>query len=150
MRADGSKVWTYDFKGGSDGAAPVGGLTDFKGVLYGVTGSTFFRITKSGEETSLRAFTRDRDGGLPNGNLVALHGAFYGTANDGGRAKKSPGIVMRLTPSGGETVLHEFANNGDGRNPSAGLVLLNGVFYGTTANGGKYNGGTIFSITRDG
>jgi len=101
IRADGTRIWIYDFKGGSDGAAPVGGLTNLKGALYGLTGSTFFRITKSGEETPLRAFTRDRDGGLPNGNLVALHGAFYGTANDGGRAKKSPGIVMRLTASGG-------------------------------------------------
>ncbi len=47
-------------------------------------------------------------------------------------------------------MLHEFGNAGDGRNPSAGLVLLNGVFYGTTANGGKYDEGTIFSITPDG
>ncbi len=150
IRADGTMVWIYDFKGGSDGAAPVGGLTNLTGVLYGLTGSTFFKVTQSGEETALRAFTRDRYGGLPNGNLVALHGAFYGTANDGGRAKKSPGIVMRLTTSGSETVLHEFGEAGDGRNPSAGLVLLNGVFYGTTANGGQYNGGTIFSITLGG
>lgn len=150
IRANGSKVWTYDFKGGSDGAAPAGGLTNLKGVLYGVTGSTFFQITQSGDETALRAFTRGRDGGLPNGNLFTLRGAFYGTANDGGRGKNSPGIVMRLTTSGGETVLHEFGSGGDGRNPSAGLVLLNGVFYGTTAKGGKYDEGTIFSITRDG
>ncbi len=100
MRANGSTVWTYDFKGGRDGAAPAGGLTSLKGVLYGVTGSTFFQITKSGDETTLRAFTRGRDGGLPNGNLVALRGAFYGTTNDGGRAKKSPGIAMRLTTFG--------------------------------------------------
>ena len=39
----------------------------------------------------------------------------------------------------------------DGAQPLAGLVSLNGAFYGTTYDGGGYhNPGTIFQITKDG
>ena len=34
--------------------------------------------------------------------------------------------------------------------PAAGLINVNGTFYGTTTQGGQYDWGTIFSITPDG
>ena len=48
-------------------------------------------------------------------------------------------------------MLHSFAGGtADGANPYAGLLNVNGTLYGTTQNGGAYNGGTVFSITPSG
>jgi uncharacterized repeat protein (TIGR03803 family) len=53
--------------------------------------------------------------------------------------------------------LHSFGSGSDGRFPQAGLIDVNGTFYGTTDGGGSYpcNGfyqgcGTVFSITMNG
>jgi len=50
------------------------------------------------------------------------------------------------------TVLHTFTGGTtDGANPFAGLVMgADGNFYGTTANGGAHNDGTIFEVTPSG
>jgi uncharacterized repeat protein (TIGR03803 family) len=61
------------------------------------------------------------------------------------------GTVFALSRSGKETVLHSFGGgSGDGANPYAGLLNVNGTFYGTTQSGGAYNGGTVFAITSSG
>ena len=50
-----------------------------------------------------------------------------------------------------ETVLHTFAGGpNDGALPSPSLIDVNGAFYGTTAYGGVYGRGTIFSMTTSG
>src|ERR1700722_5118287 len=48
-----------------------------------------------------------------------------------------------------ETVLYSFCqqqNCADGANSYAALIIVNGILYGTTANGGAYKAGTVFSI----
>jgi uncharacterized repeat protein (TIGR03803 family) len=46
-----------------------------------------------------------------------------------------------------ETVLYSFLDNGaDGTEPYAGLIDVKGTLFGTTAYGGTYNDGTVFSI----
>ncbi len=51
----------------------------------------------------------------------------------------------------GFTVLHTFTNSpdGDGANPSAGLVRARAgnLFYGTTSQGGTSGFGTVFKVT---
>jgi uncharacterized repeat protein (TIGR03803 family) len=48
-------------------------------------------------------------------------------------------------------VLYSFAGgSGDGANPFAGLLNVNGTLYGTTEEGGAYGYGTVFKITRRG
>jgi uncharacterized repeat protein (TIGR03803 family) len=47
-------------------------------------------------------------------------------------------------------VLHRFLRAPDGRFPEANLVDVNGTLYGTTTEGGGYNNGTVFSITKGG
>jgi hypothetical protein len=43
--------------------------------------------------------------------------------------------------------LHEFTRDFvDGRNPQAGLILAGCTLYGTTANGGVWGNGTVFSL----
>jgi uncharacterized repeat protein (TIGR03803 family) len=46
--------------------------------------------------------------------------------------------------------LHSFGKGTDGRVPVASLIDVNGTLYGTTIEGGAYNGGTVFSISTNG
>jgi len=50
-----------------------------------------------------------------------------------------------------EHVLYRFAQfSGDGERPLAGVVMdSRGNLYGTTSQGGKYQNGTIYELTRD-
>ena len=93
------------------------------------------------------------DGASPVGGLTALNGVLYGTTTAGGSGYEwgQAGIVYSITPSGTLTVLHLFANGyGDGANPQAGVIVNNGVVYGTTYSGGGHNKGTVFSIDQRG
>jgi len=49
-----------------------------------------------------------------------------------------------------ETVLYSFAGGSDGAMPTAELIDVDGILYGTTYNGGANNDGTIFKITTSG
>jgi uncharacterized repeat protein (TIGR03803 family) len=99
--------------------------------------------------TSLYSFD-GTDGAFPLAGLVqGTNGQLYGTANTGGA--NGDGAVFSLTPSSGAfSVLHSFDGT-DGESPSAELVLgANGIFYGSTYDGGAYGVGTVFSMTASG
>jgi uncharacterized repeat protein (TIGR03803 family) len=99
----------------------------------------------------------------PNG-LTAFHGVLYGTGNAAGYSNY--GTVFSLDPSGKVHILHVFHGGADGAYPTAGLIVVNGVLFGTTAGGGDVSGnpicltgpppsggqgcGTVFSITTSG
>lgn len=96
------------------------------------------------------------NGGSPAGSLIqGPDGNFYGTTVYGGNnncgSPSGCGTVFKITPGGTLTTLYEFCSQAqcsDGRTPVAGLVLTaNGDFYGTTAAGGAFDGGTVFKIT---
>ncbi len=166
----------YSFRGYPyDGAVPRSGLTHFKGTFYGVTGTggsydctttgngigcgTVFSITPSGTETVLHSFKGGKDGESPRARLIVRNGTLYGTTAQGGE-KCGCGTVFSITPSGHETVLHEFTGPPDGSSPEARLLNVNGTLYGTTVAGGSHVGGsycrysfgcgTVFSITPGG
>jgi uncharacterized repeat protein (TIGR03803 family) len=114
------------------------------------------------------SFGTPPDGSFPDASLIDVDGTLYGTTSSGGAAYcgdpsgGAGGTVFSITPSGTEKVLHTFAGTGtDGCNPHAGLIDVNGTFYGTTAQGGHYgcglysgyvydDCGTVFSITPGG
>ena len=75
---------------------------------------------------------------------------IYGTTTGGGA--HGSGVLFEVGPKGGETILHDFGSGGsDGAQPSAGLVSdAQGNFYGTTAGGGSFGGGTVFKVTSSG
>ncbi|HTT83711.1 MAG TPA: choice-of-anchor tandem repeat GloVer-containing protein [Rhizomicrobium sp.] len=146
----------------TDGANPQAGVIDVDGTLYGTTyiggggktlsGTVFAVNTKTGDETLLYSFSdKDRDykyGGLPDAGVINLNGALYGTTPDGG-GRHGDGSVFSLDlKKDVETVLYAFsARKKRGIFPEAGLIDVNGMLYGTTSEGGKYNnGGTVFSI----
>jgi uncharacterized repeat protein (TIGR03803 family) len=147
----------------TDGAYPVGALiqgTD--GNFYGTTtygGSntscdfgegcgTVYKITPSGNLTTLYNF--DVSGGnKPLAGLVqARDGNFYGTTQGGGA--NGYGTVFKITPSGTLTTLHSFDGT-DGSSPNGPLVQgADGKFYGTTGGGGANKQGSVFKMTATG
>ncbi len=161
--------------GSGDGGDPSAPLIDVKGTLYGTTWlgghhfcpqsgypfrcGTVFAVTLAGVEKVLYDFHRRSDANYPRAGLIhvgrTLYGTTYGDRNS--CPGKGCGAVFRLTTGGKEKTLHSFGSGSDGRFPQAGLIGVNGTFYGTTDGGGSYpcNGfyqgcGTVFSITMNG
>jgi uncharacterized repeat protein (TIGR03803 family) len=135
------------------------------GDLYGTTqiggahgAGTIFEITPAGVLTTLHNFRKPDpiNGYGPLAALVqATNGDLYGTTGSGGGAGAvAYGTIVKITPAGVLTTLHNFDLT-DGAGPYAGLVqAANGNLYGTTLGGGANytcgadNGcGTIFKIT---
>lgn len=155
----GNESVLYTFKSRPDAEQPSAGLLNVKGTLYSTTEiggtpkhGTVFTITPSGSETVLYTFRGDPDGAYPAEPVINLnHGMLYGVTQSGGSAKK--GTVFALSTDGTESVIHTFglkSDQGDGVSPSGALLAVNGILYGTTAQGGKSNRGTVFSITTSG
>lgn len=153
----GSESILYSFTNGSDGAYPVAGVArDASGNLYcttmvadsGAEPGTVFKLSASFAPSTLYTFTGGNDGGVPESQLVLdTAGNVYGTTVSFGTA--GDGVVFRVSPSGTETVLHEFTGGSDGAVPYAGVVRISsGVIYGTTFyGGGALNAGTIYKIS---
>jgi uncharacterized repeat protein (TIGR03803 family) len=157
----------------TDGAEPWGGLSiDAAGNLYGTTayggangsGTVFELIPNVGTtgwtERVLYSFCKQSncaDGANPVAGLFldTKSGNLYGTTKNGGN---SFGTLFELsppnatTPTWTQTVLYTFCPHAapctDGANPEAGLIMdpKSGYFYGTTYNGGAYDGGTAFEL----
>jgi uncharacterized repeat protein (TIGR03803 family) len=170
--AEGKSKWTekllHSF-GGTDGLNPQAGVIfDASGNLYGATvgggsagAGTVFRLTPhAGGQASwtlstLFTFNGSSDGYLPTGTLIMdKSGNIYGTTVNGGGA--NDGVAWELSPPGGggvpwtEKVLASFGGS-NGIEPYAGLVMDgSGDLYGTTANGGAYNHGTVFELSPPG
>ncbi|WP_374568099.1 choice-of-anchor tandem repeat GloVer-containing protein [Ideonella sp.] len=136
------------------GWGPATGLIEAPdGYLYGATYGggahglgTFFRMGFDGRMTVLHAFHDQESNPVPN-LLLARDGNFYGVTLYGGRYGK--GSVFRLTPDGAFTQLFSFGepDTTEGAWPTAGLVEAeDGVFYGTTRQGGEFGRGTIYRL----
>jgi uncharacterized repeat protein (TIGR03803 family) len=117
---------------------------------------TVFAITTSGKETVLHSFgTSSGDGQYPEAGLLNVKGTLYGTTSEGGAYNEGTVFAMKTSASGTETILHSFGASGDGEEPYAGLINVNGTLYGTTAFGGnsrcsENSCGTVFAITTSG
>jgi uncharacterized repeat protein (TIGR03803 family) len=144
----------HNFTGGADGGSPLNGLfLNSKGVMYGTAsaGGTYgsgvvFQVAPKGSEKVLYTFTGGSDGGSPQSFLIEdKAGNLYGTTNAGGAS--GSGTVFKISGTK-ETVLYSFgAQSNDGSVPDAGLAMdASGNLYGTTTEGGLYNGGTVFKL----
>jgi uncharacterized repeat protein (TIGR03803 family) len=156
----------------ADGNEPASGLVDLGGMLYGATvlggayhnaGTVFALDPKSGGEAVVYSFCQTlktvcKDGASPGG-LTAVNGKLYGTASGGNAVvvcQGGCGTVFEVDPAtGAEAVLYAFCSQkvcGDGTLPR-GLFHVNGTLYGTTSEGGHYDGhrcdfgcGTVFAL----
>ena len=169
-----SVIHTFTGSGG-DGAAPTAGVTIRAGTLYGTSAQggiggpygpgTVYQMTHSGSTwvyTPLFLFPTDGSGGVDPGARVVFgpDGHLYGTTTVGGTYKG--GVAFNLTPplsicktvfcSWKENVLWNFGNGADGANPGYGDLIWDdgGNIYDTTVNGGDYNYGTLYELTRNG
>ena len=141
---------------GEGGSAPLAGLIDVHGLLYGTTSGTYpydygtvFSITTRGLYKVLHRFGESNDDGAnPKAPLLDVGGTLYGTTASGGGL--GGGTVFSIDAAGQEQVLHSFRGGDDGAVPTAGLVDVQGTLYGTTSEGGPSGDGTIFSITTRG
>jgi uncharacterized repeat protein (TIGR03803 family) len=171
MSPAGTEKVLYNFNPGhaDTGAhAPTGTLIDVNGTLYGTTGSggkyedatgqhgTVFSISPAtGTARIVHSFGHGNDGRNPESSLIDVNGTLYGLTSEGGSAGElyaGDGTVFSVSPSGTERVLHSFGHGNDGSDPMdiPGLLDVNGTLYGTTVSGGKYNLGTVFSISLTG
>jgi uncharacterized repeat protein (TIGR03803 family) len=163
-RASSSYQVLYSFDRYPDGQAPLAGLTDVNGVLYGTASiggmrncpkkygcGTLFSITPSGAESLVFTFSR-LYGVYPESGLRDVNGTLYGTTYEGGTATR--GTLYSISTTGSETVIHDFAGHLDGALPMAEPLYVNGTLYGTTTWGGKRAGfkccGTVYSVTTSG
>ncbi len=155
----GTLTTLYNFctqAGCPDGNYPYGTLVQAaNGDFYGTTGGgganeygTVFKITLTGDLTTLHSFT-GTDGENPEAGLVlAANGDFYGTTLEGGA--NEVGTVFKMTPTGTLTTLYSFCSETgctDGELPYALMQAANGNFYGMTSAGGANRQGTVFEIT---
>ncbi|MFY9720142.1 MAG: choice-of-anchor tandem repeat GloVer-containing protein [Candidatus Cybelea sp.] len=111
--------------------------------------------TSSGYDTLYSFGKRSSDGQQPKAGLIDVSGTLYGTTYAGGSMACSGGCgtVFRVKPSGKERVVYRFTGGTDGANPSASLLPVKGVLYGTTEYGGLTadpSNGTVFSVSSTG
>jgi uncharacterized repeat protein (TIGR03803 family) len=137
-------------------------ISDPAGNLYSTTlvgGGAIFELSPPAtagaawQEVTLYSFTGRGDGAYPIGGLWRdKDGDLYGTGYEGNR--RDSGSVFKLKPpaSAGSlwtfVVLYDFGDyrTGEATNPTDGLTLLNGTFYGTTLGGGSADAGAVFSL----
>jgi uncharacterized repeat protein (TIGR03803 family) len=159
LSKNGKETVLYTFTGGSDGANPFVGLVrDTAGNLYGTTANggasgygTVFKVSKNGKETVLYSFMAGTDGCYPYGGLLRDNaGNLYGTTEVCGAS--GVGTVFKVSKSGKETILHSFAGPPDGEFPSFTSLLMDttGNLYGVAEQGGTYNQGVAYKLSKGG
>ncbi len=159
ISSDGKLTTLYSFCSQincADGQMPFSGLVQgidggfYGAALYGGADGygTVFKVTAEGRLTTLHSFG-GADGADPEGTLVFYNGSFYGTTVFGGAFDS--GTVYKISSTGVLTTLYSLNGTSDGSKPVAGLVqATNGNFFGTTYQGGAFQGGTAYSVTPQG
>jgi uncharacterized repeat protein (TIGR03803 family) len=142
--------------GGNEGSAPTGGLIlGPYGSLYGTTSSgasghgTVFALSLDGHLMVLHSFT-GKDGSDPAASLLlGQDGMLYGTSRKGGTNNR--GTVFKLAANGASfQVLHSFSG-ADGSHPDSALVqTADGTLFGTAADGGPDQDGSLFELSPNG
>ena len=144
-----------------DNVSPSGGLIEGKdGNFYGTTelfngNGSVFRVTPGGTLTEFPLPRGTGASGPLSGVLQDNMGNFYGTTQWGGASSVSfpdngVGAIFKMSPEGLFETIYSFQIS-QGSAPHAGLVEgTDGTFYGTTSEGGKGNGGTVFKVSSKG
>jgi uncharacterized repeat protein (TIGR03803 family) len=168
MSPNGALTTLYTFcsqSGCADGAYPTGWLVQAtNGDFYGTTSAggiganctaaggcgTIFKITADGALNTLYNFCSQA--GCTDGRgtelIQAASGNLYGITPAGGTY--GSGSIFKITLGGGLTTLYSFCSQPgcpDGEYPTGLIEGSNGIFYGTTSQGGVYADGTVFAFS---
>jgi uncharacterized repeat protein (TIGR03803 family) len=156
----------HSFRRGKDGTFPNGLIQDVNGDFYGTTmrgGGTrcsrragcgiVFKLSRTGNEIVLHSFTGyRRDGANPEYSSLLLDstGNLYGVTPGGGSSNY--GTVFKVSKTGKETVLYNFAGGTmDGCSPYGTPAMdKNGNLYGTTSACGSSNLGIVWKVSQKG
>jgi uncharacterized repeat protein (TIGR03803 family) len=150
----------HNFAGGADGFYPQNTLIQASdGALYGVTPNgnadaqgTIFKINGDGTGyTVIFGFPGSAAGATPYCRLLeGSDGLLYGTTSTGGTVGN--GVIFRIAKDASVyNILYNFKGYADGAVPKAGLIEgSDGALYGATSAGGSGNGGTVYTIEKDG
>lgn len=156
VTTSGQEGMVFGFGDYNGGVSPSGALAIVKGPrFYGTTetGGKFrqgsvYRDPGYGRPWGYSFGASSNDGAQPEGGVIRMGGAVYGTTSAGGDA--GCGTIFEITGKRAasivERVLHRFAGSADGCHPMSELTPVNGVLYGTTSSGGANNGGTVFAL----
>jgi len=144
---------TLHYLTGADGAEPNGPLVrGSDGCLYGATSSggvwgqgTIFKLTPTGQFVSVASFNGTNGSG-PSGVTFGADGNLYGTS----QGSNTTWNVFRASTSGAITVLGSYNETMGAAFPELLVQAPDGVFYGTTQQGGAYDYGVAFSVTTNG
>ena len=148
----------------TNGASPSAGLTAAgHGLYYGTTlyggeygqGAIYaFDSANPNPATSISlkgSFTGNTNGAIPFAGLTAAdHGLYYGTTYRGGA--NDQGAIYAFdsanpNPATSISLKGSFKDSTNGAFPSAALTAAgNGLYYGTTENGGEYGQGAIYAF----
>jgi uncharacterized repeat protein (TIGR03803 family) len=154
----------------SDGSTPYSGLVEAtNGAFYGTTtaggkngGGIVFKMAFSGSLTTIYNFCslpNCADGSFPRGTLIqAVGGNLFGTTTEGGPISgcdmANCGTIFKITPAGKLATLYNFCSEPnclDGGQTGSGVIQgTDGLFYGSTTNGGANLYGTLFRINSAG
>lgn len=153
-------ITQYSFTNTPDGANPLR-LTLANGLLFGSTanggtngsGTLFTFNTNNFALTTIYNFTTNIGSGSSPDDVVVSGNEIYGITQVGGT--NNVGMIYSVGTNGtGFTSLYSFDGYPDGEYPRTGLILNDGVLYGTTYTGGTgigtNGGGTVFKINTDG
>jgi len=150
----------YSFTDNADGASPYAGLVqDSAGNFYGTTFAggvgnqgSVFQFTNTGSLNPLYNFQSYQ---YPNSLIKGKDGNYYGTTLSEANGKGS--IFQIQVDSQGNlaqlNTIHVFAADGSEGTFPEGLIqdkYSDNYLYGTTYQGGLYNGGTIFQLSPNG
>ena len=142
---------------GVDGRIPQYGLTKGPdGAFYGVTNfggdfdaGTVYRIDARGTFRTITSFQSATTGTYPSGLTLGKDGVFYGANSTGGPT--NGGTAFSVTINGVVTILHSFSpNSAEGDWPNGWTLGSDGLLYGTTANWGSDQLGSVFQMTTSG
>jgi uncharacterized repeat protein (TIGR03803 family) len=146
--------WSHSFNTRSGGLFSIGPVVQAPdGRIYGTTqqggthkDGTIYIVNPDGTLNFVYKFgSTSTDGVFPEAGLtLATDGNFYGTTDSGGSA--AAGSLYQFSPSGTYQQLFSFSVAPDSAAPESTLVQhTNGMFYGTTGNGGGANG-IVYSL----
>jgi len=121
-------------------------------TLFGGSGGsgTVFKSAADGTTTVLHTFSGGADGQFPEHGVIAdKAGNLFGVTAFGGA--NGEGSVFKIDTDGNFSTVYSFTGGADGGFLYGGLDIdSDGTLYGSTANGGTSNAGTVFKLTQDG
>ncbi len=150
---NGAERVIYSFAGGADGQYPVVDLGYFKGRLFGASVGATSNISylisidrDNGAASTVHRFS-GKDGAEIVGNLLFVHGIFYGTTALGGAGEG--GTIFSFDPASGAvtTDVYDFAGSA-GQRPVGGLAYRKGALYSASLPSAPSPGGQQGEIFR--